>query len=189
VNGVEDPDHALMQRIASGDARAFRQLSDQHLKTIVTYAYRITHNRAEAEEIAQEVFLRTWREAERYRPEGRVVAWLHKVAQRLALDLLRRRRGTVAVDEALEAPASDNPQQLLVRKQNVQGVQAALQLLPERQRLALVLSHEQGLSNSETADVLGLGVDATESLLARARRSLRQLLTQANPESEGQRTQ
>lgn len=86
-------DYELMQRVASGDAAAYRQLSTSHLGAIVTYAFRLTKNHAEAEEIAQETFLRAWQNAGRYEPQARVSTWLHRIAHNLALDLLRKRRG------------------------------------------------------------------------------------------------
>jgi RNA polymerase sigma-70 factor, ECF subfamily len=171
-------DYDLMQRVAAGDARAFRELSAAHLKAIVTYSFRILGNHAEAEEIAQEVFLRAWQNAVGYRPEARVTTWLHCIAQRLALDVLRKRHGgTLQLDEAEAAPSSNSPAHLLEQKQVALNVQAALAALPARQKMALILSHEQGLSNPEIAEVLEQSVEAVESVLARGRRALRAVLT------------
>lgn len=172
-------DYELMQRVASGDAAAYRQLSTSHLGAIVTYAFRLTKNHAEAEEIAQETFLRAWQNAGRYEPQARVSTWLHRIAHNLALDLLRKRRGESYEldDERDAAPPSNQPARLLEEKTRALSVQAALDTLPERQRVALVLCHEQGLSNPEIALVLETGVEAVESLLARGRRRLRELLS------------
>lgn len=171
-------DFELMKRIASGDARAFRELSSSHLKAIVTYCYRLLGNHAEAEEIAQEVFLRAWQKADVYQPTARVSTWLHSIAHNLAIDTLRKRHGgTLELDdERDQAPTSNNPAQLLQRKAVAQCVQAALDALPPRQKMALLLAHEQGLKNPEIAEVLGLGVEAVESLLSRGRKRLRQVL-------------
>lgn len=170
-----------MQRISQGDARAYRQLVDQYLGVIVTYAFRLLKNQAEAEEVAQETFLRAWQNAASYKPQARVTTWLHRIAHNRAIDLLRQQstRGAAAsLDEERDAaPASQNPGRLLERKHTAERVQTALDALPERQKIALVLSHEQGLSNPEIAEVLSLSVDAVESLLARGRRQLRQLLS------------
>lgn len=169
-----------MRRIAQGDTRAYRELTTEYLGVIVTYAFRLTKSQAEAEEIAQETFLRAWQKADSYTPQARVTTWLHRIAHNLALDLLRKRRGGPELeldDERDPAPPSNNPGRLLERKQTAQTVQAAMDALPERQKIALLLHHEQGLSNPEIAEVLGIGVEAVESLLARGRRRLRELLT------------
>lgn len=169
-----------MQRVAEGDALAFRELTELHLQAIVTFCFRFTGNRAEAEEIAQEVFLRAWQRANEYEPKARVTTWLHRIAHNLAIDTLRRRSTkTTAIEDLDVEPSqssSENPLQLLERKHAARGVQVELERLPERQKMALLLCHEQGLSNPEIAEVLGTGVEAVESLLSRARRALRTAL-------------
>jgi RNA polymerase sigma-70 factor, ECF subfamily len=179
LNALEEK--ALMERIARGDAGAFRELSDTHLGSIVTFATRLVHNQAEAEEIAQETFLRAWQNAGRYESKAKLTTWLHTIARNVAIDRLRkksRQEEVFEVDEERDhAPFSGRPSQLVAQKQQHEDVQDALSRLPERQRSALLLCHEQGLSNPEIAQVLETSVEAAESLLARGRRRLRQLLT------------
>lgn len=176
-----------MQRVAEGDALAFRQLSAAHLGAIVTYASRILNNRAEAEDVAQETFLRAWKNAHRYAPKARISTWLHSIAHNLAVDRLRKRgvRGESAEidDERDAASPSERPSRLLERKATAVAVQQAVASLPDRQRQAIVLCHEQGLSNPEIAQVMQSGVEAVESLLSRGRRTLRTMLE--NPSGEG----
>lgn len=176
-----EADAELIARIARGDAAAFRELSDRYLPKILTYAARLSRNPTEAEDIAQETFLRAWQHAPDYKPKGRASTWLFAIAHNLAIDRMRRRRRRPedfeVDDERDAAPYSRGPGQLLERKEKVLTVQQALDQLPERQREALVLSHEQGLSNPEIAQVLDTSVEAIESLLARARRGLRVLLS------------
>jgi RNA polymerase sigma-70 factor (ECF subfamily) len=178
-------DLAIMQRVAEGDAQAFRELTELHLQAILTYCFRLTGNRAEAEELSQEVFLRAWQRASEYQPKARVTTWLHRIAHNLAIDALRRRpRAASAIDDLEVEPSessSRNPLQLLERKHAASGVQAELEKLPQRQKMALLLCHEQGMSNPEIAEVLDTGVEAVESLLSRARRALR---TALNPTHE-----
>jgi len=170
-----------MDRIAQGDASAFRTLSQDHLQAIVTFVYRLLHNHAEAEDVAQETFLRAWTNAAKYQPQARVSTWLHAIARNLAIDHLRKRktRGeSLEIDDERDAaPLSGRPSQLLVRKQQALTVQEALLNLPERQRSAILLSHEQGHSNIEIAEILKISVEAVESLLSRGRRQLRVLLS------------
>lgn len=176
---------ALMKRIAEGDALAFRQLSDAHLTAIVRFAYRLVLNHAEAEDIAQETFLRVWQSASGYQPRARLSTWLHTIARNLAIDRLRKqgRRGAHhEFDEERDVDDGANrPSQLVVEKATTLRVERAIAALPERQRAAVVLWHEQGLSNPEIAQVLECTTEAVESLLSRGRRALRQLLTSQAP--------
>ncbi len=185
MSALSQQDVALMERIHSGDAAAFRQLSDDHLNSIVRFAFRIVHNHAEAEDIAQETFLRAWQRAGDFEPRARLTTWLFTIAKNLALDRLRaqNRKGTHLVldEERDRAPGSERPSQLLVEKVSSIRVERAIASLPERQRIAICLWHEQGLSNPEIATVLSCSVEAVESLLARGRRALRELLASQGP--------
>lgn len=188
---VEPSDVELMQRIAEGDAQAFRQLSTTHLGAIVTYATRILSNQSDAEDVAQETFLRAWKHAHKYRSDaGRVSTWLHSIAHNLAVDRLRKRavrgEGAELDDERDAAPHSDRPSRLLERKVSALSIRNAIESLPDRQRQAVVLCHEQGLSNPEIARIMQCGVEAVESLLSRGRRTLRKMLSSA--QSNGSKT-
>src|SRR5262245_60299462 len=167
-----------MRRTAKGDAVAFRALADAHLVKIMNYAYRLLRDRTEAEDVAQETFLRLWKDAGRYEPKARVTTWLHRIAHNLCIDRLRGKREEPS--ETLdEERTSQEPGGLLDRKRVALEVGRALASLPERQRAAIALVHYQGLSNVEAAAVLDVNVDALESLLARGRRSLREKLRQS----------
>lgn len=178
-----------MQRIAEGDAASYRRLVDTHLKPILAYSERLLRSREEAEEVAQETFLRAWQHAERYRAEVRLSTWLHAIAHNLAIDRLRKKRPVAASDVLEAAPDSGrSPNVLLERKQSVLAVRSALDALPERQRAALTLTHHQGLSHADAAHVLGVNVTAVESLVARARRALRESLRTGAAGGAGSRT-
>jgi RNA polymerase sigma-70 factor (ECF subfamily) len=174
-------DQELMLRVAAGDAQAFRSVASAHLQPILRYCARLLRQSAEAEEVAQEVMLRAWQRAAEYEPKARLTTWLHRIAHNLAIDALRKRgHGTHELDDdQMPAPESGAPERLVERYNTAQRVQAALQSIPERQQQALILCHEQGFSNPEIAEVLGVGVAAVESLLSRGRKALRQQLTPA----------
>jgi RNA polymerase sigma-70 factor (ECF subfamily) len=181
-----DPDLDLLRRIANGDGAACAALVDRHLHRITGLAGHLLGNRADAEDVAQEVFLRVWQQAPRWRSgEAKFSTWLHRVTLNLCTDRLRRRRETAL--EAAGDPPSDAPlpdaglQEVAI----VARVQVALAQLPERQREAIVLCHYQELGNIEAAAVLELSVDALESLLARGRRKLRELLVEELPDLTG----
>jgi RNA polymerase sigma-70 factor, ECF subfamily len=166
--------------MASGEPAASREMLDRKLPRVLALAQRILGSRAEAEDVAQEALLRTWRQAGTWRTgEARLDTWLHRVVVNLCADRLRslrRRKETApqdlpeAVDPAPTPPESRDRSQVRAR------VAAAVSKLPARQREALVLFHYQELSHADAAAVMGISVDALESLLARARRNLRQQL-------------
>lgn len=171
-------DAELFKQIAAGDPRAFRRLVDRHAPPLVTYLTRLLRSQAEAEELAQEAFLRVWQRASDYQPSYRASTWLHRIGHNLAVDQLRRRKGYADVDdEQQEAPQSQRPHALLEHKQAALSLHAALDGLPLRQRTAMVLKYEQDFPNPDIAKVLDLSVDAVESLLARAKRQLKDYLT------------
>lgn len=173
----------LVQRTAKGDAAAFRKLAEFHLNKIMNFAYRMLCSRADAEDVAQETFLRLWKEANRYKPTARLITWLHRIAHNLCVDRLRARREQPSV-ELDDRQDLAEPSALLDQKQMVHEVSRALNSLPERQRAAMALVHYQELTNIEAAEVLDVSIEALESLLARARRTLRELLAELNAEGD-----
>ena len=176
----EDDDDALFARSGRGDAKAFTCLVARHQTRLMAAALRMTRVRALAEDVVQETFSRAWRDAARFRPyaNGRpgAAAWLSRVLTNLAIDQLRRRR-TVALEAAPEpydpAAAADDD---LIAREAAARVRAAVAVLPERQRIAIGLTYDVGLSNAEGAMAMETSVGAYELLLVRARRALRAAL-------------
>ena len=170
-------DDLLMERITKGDQAACRVVVDRHLGPIYAAARRLLGNDADAEDVAQEVFMRVWTKASTWQPgRAQLTTWLHTIAINLCRDRLRRQR-TVSIDQVSE-PTDPAPMAAdgILRREVSQVVDAAVAALPDRQREALVLSHYQGLNNVRTAEILGVTVEAVESLLSRARRTLRRNL-------------
>lgn len=170
-------DEALLGRYAAGDAAAARLLVDRLAPRVLRLAQRLLQDRAEAEDITQEALLRLWRIAPRWQPGGAQPAtWLHRVAVNLATDRLRRRRG---VDlDAIDEPDDPAPGVLeaMIDSDRRRALDEALALLPDRQRVAVVLRHLEGLTNPEIGAAMGIGVEAVESLTARGKRRLAALL-------------
>ena len=172
-----DPDQPLIERIAAGDAQACRLLVERHLPALHATAVRLLGDRSEAEDVCQDTFLAAWKAASDWQPgRARFRSWLLRVAVNACHDRTRRRRPQEP--EALDLLPSDapGPEQSVHRSQRDARVAAALQALPERQRAAIVLCHYQGCRQDEAAGILGVSVEALESLLARGRRQLRTLL-------------
>lgn len=176
--GLETDDHALMASIALGDRAAFAEFVTRHVAAIVGYAARFVGRRSDAEDIAQEAFTRLWTKAPQWRAQGAPPRrWLFRVTYNLCMDELRRRRPWAAGDAAGDpADTADTPEESVLRRDRDGRLAAALAALPERQRRALALCAYEGLSNKQAAAALEIGVEALESLLARGRRKLRELL-------------
>jgi RNA polymerase sigma-70 factor (ECF subfamily) len=173
----EDPDVALLAHVGSGDAGAAREMVARKLPRLLALATRMLGDAAEAEDVAQESFVRLWRQAPRWRSGGaRFDTWLHRVALNLCYDRLRRRRDVAMDNPPDRLDPGPAPDAGLEEAGASAAVAAALQALPERQREAIVLHYFQELSNGEAAAAMGVSVEALESLLSRARRALRTLL-------------
>ena len=179
----EPDDASLLALYGRGDPQAARLLAARLLPRVLGYATRMLGgDRAEAEDVAQEAMLRLWRAAPGWRSgEAQVSTWLYRVTANLVTDRLRSRQrrrlssggGELSLDEAIDPP-DDSPgaEAQLIAAERMEALDAGLAALPERQRQALVLRHLEGLSNPEIAEVMGVGVEAVESLTARARRGL-----------------
>lgn len=173
--GGEDAE--LLTRAAQGDARAFRQIVDRHLSTALAVARHMLRDEAEAEDVAQEAMLRLWRSASELElGHGGVRPWLRRVVSNLCIDRIRAGRKTHVTDEVPEQEVPPEQLQGLTEAELAKRVDAALQTLPERQRLALTLFHYEGLSQVEVGATMGVSDEAVESLLARARRALKAAL-------------
>lgn len=184
-----DPDAALMKRVTQGDQRAFEELVEKYKQPVFNMIYRTLPDAAEAEDLAQVVFVQVYKSAHRYRVEAKFSTWLFTIARNLCLNELRRRSRHPADSlDASNSPEEDAPARQfedvrnvappdrLVRDELVAKVSEALRDLPENQRSAVLLYQEQEKSYEEIAEILDLSLSATKSLIHRARETLKQRL-------------
>jgi len=169
----EIKDEDLLSRYASGDQGAARALMLRHAPRVMALATRMLKDTHEAEDVTQEAMMRLWKIAPDWRRgEAKVSTWLYRVASNLCTDRLRKKRG-VGLDQAPEVvDETPDVEAKMMSADRGEALRAAMSTLPERQRLAIELRHLQELSNPEVAEILETSVEAVESLLSRARRTL-----------------
>ncbi|MGI9406786.1 MAG: sigma-70 family RNA polymerase sigma factor [Hyphomicrobiaceae bacterium] len=170
----ETTDAILVKDALDGDRRAFQMLVERHLTRTVNVARRLLGGDSDAEDVAQESFVRLWnRLGDLEIGASGVGPWLRRVTFNLCMD--RKRSARTIVPDALETMASSDDQQRTLEEQALSGrVDTALQGLPERQRAAIVLFHYEGYAVKEIAEMMDASADAVESLLGRARRALKE---------------
>lgn len=185
----ESSDAAIMLRVAAGDESGFNYLVEKHYRAMIHFLYRMVHNQAVAEELAQEVFLRVYRSRESYRAEAKFTTWLYRIATNLAVNHARDTRHERAAQNVyLDAPdeetgttpdvADDVPlvEEQLLRDERMAAIRKHVMALPERQRVAVLMHKYQGMDYRQIGDVLKLSESATKSLLFRAYQTLRERL-------------
>jgi len=169
-------DEDLMLQAAQGDMDAFEQLVQRHQRAALNIAHRFLGRSAQAEDIAQEAFLKILAGASRYRPTARFRTYLYNVIWHLCVDAYRR-RSPVALDAlAPLQDAAEGPDELVLRRERAERVRQGVDELPPRQRMALVLKHFEGMSYQDIAEVMDCSPSAVDALLSRARAALRKAL-------------
>jgi len=186
-NGLSDAE--VMLRVKAGDEPAFEYLVQKYRRPMVSFMYRMAHNSAAAEDLAQEVFLRVYRSRGSYEASAKFSTWLYRIATNLAVNYARDRRherpeSTVSLDAPDEntgltmdiADGSLTAEEILVQRERMAAIRQRVQALPERQRLAVVMHKYQQMDYRQIAEVLKLSESATKSLLFRAYQTLREQL-------------
>ncbi len=170
-------DEQLMLRVAEGDLEAFSEIVRRHQRTAWRIALRFLGDPAEAEDIAQEAFLRILAAAPRYKPSATFSTYLYRVIARLCIDHIRKKRPlfTNTLPEAVDS--SPDPAAALVQKDRDALVRQALDVLPSRQRMVVILKYYEGLRYGEIARAMGTTIKAVERLLGRARKRLQSSLS------------
>jgi len=180
-----------MYRVRADEPGAFEELVELYQQRLVGIMHHLVGNAQEAEDLAQEVFLRVYRARKKYQARSKFSTWLFTIANNLALNSIRsrQRRPSVQLDVSDSGPLGPRPAEQLVHdrsgppSQRLQQeelaavVRRALDGLNERQRMAVVLNKYEDMNYAEIAEVMGLTTKAVKSLLNRARTNLREALT------------
>ena len=178
-------DVALMRQIAKGDERAFRELVERHQHAVVGTIAKMLRDPTEAEDLAQQTFLRVWKHAKRWKPDAKFTTYLYTIARNLVYNESRRRsrRKEVSGDERQEASGQEvaaesrtEPDAEVAQWEAHQEIDEVIASLPESQRTAVILYAYESLSYEEIGNVLGVSVASVKSLMFRARSALRDKL-------------
>jgi len=175
-------DAALMAEVGRGDTDAFQRLVERHQALVIGTVGRMLGSNSDVEDVAQQVFIRVWKSAARYRPTAKFTTWLLTITRNLVFNEARRRKrhpgDVLDVHEGEEAvaladSAGRKPDEQLLQDELQLAVEAAIRALPEKQRMAVILRRYEEKSYEEIGQVLGLSIAAVKSLLFRARTELR----------------
>ncbi len=182
-------DRHFIEQIQTGNEIAFRQLVDTHQRMVVNTCYGLVHDRADAEDLAQEVFIEVFRSASRFRSDSRISTWLYRIAVNKSLNFIRdhqkrkffqkiedvffSRNSSASVSQPFSTDEADTAIQ---EKQKTAMVHRAIASLPENQRVAFTLNKYEDLSYQEIAEIMELSLSSVESLIHRAKRNLQQKL-------------
>ena len=182
-------DVQLMLGVKEGDETAFELLLARYRSPVINFLYRMLQNRAIAEELAQEVFLRVYRARKDYKPTAKFTTWMFRIASNLALNAIRDGRAARAMEVATDETDGEDDlpvmqladrrptvEQEMIERDRAGVIRQAVEALPEKQRMAVLLHKYQDMDYAEIAKIIGCSESALKSLLFRAYESLRERL-------------
>ena len=178
-------DVACMLRVKKGDVAAFEELVERHKSSVIGTIYRMLGDLDESHDLAQRVFIRVWSSAPRYKPSAKFTTWLFTITKNLVYNESRRRKRrphysleaqTEQFHLAMPDVTAVEPGEALLHQEMQEAIDRAMDKLPERQRMALVLRRFEHMPYEEIAEVMGLTISSVKSLLFRARLQLREEL-------------
>ena len=177
ADSVYDEDSELLDKLAADDEAAFRMLVERHIDRAYAIALRIVGNAADAEDVVQDTMLKIWSHRGRWQHgRAKFSTWLYRVVSNRCIDLRRKPRNENVETVPEVADGQPGAVEIIERNELNGMLELAMQRLPEQQRIAVILSYHEDMSNGEIAQVMDSTVAAVESLLKRGRQQLRQLL-------------
>lgn len=176
----------IIEQLKEGNEKVFSNLVNTYRKMVVNTCYGLLHNIEDAEDVAQDVFVEVFRSASGFRGDAKLSTWIYRIAVNRSLNFLRdhkRRRGHKPIDEIVEPPqnvtgadSNSDPQSDMENAQRSRIIYAAIDALPENQRIAFTLNKYEDLSYKEISEIMKLSLSSVESLMHRAKKNLQKKL-------------
>ncbi|CAA9370729.1 sigma-70 family RNA polymerase sigma factor [Longimicrobium sp.] len=191
MNATPVSDHELVTRAQLGSEKAYRELLDRYQRPVFSIIFRMIRDREQAEDLAQETFVRVFNHIGRYDPRYKFSSWIFKIATNLTIDWIRRKElKTVSIDGSRNAVTSDemeasaitivsedeNPEELLEAKELGEEIEQAIGKLRPEYRAAILLRHVEGREYQEIAEIMALPLGTVKTYIHRGRNELRDTL-------------
>lgn len=180
TNKLEDPDAGFAKAVAAGDENAFEQLVKKYEHSVLNTIYRYIGNYSDAEDIAQEVFIKVWRNIKKFKRRSKFSTWLFRIVVNQCLNYKsKQKEKLLSLDESINTRTtleSSGVESEFERRERVAMVKKAVHELPKTQRIAIILSKYEGKSYKETAQIMGVSLSSVTSLIFRAKDNLRKKL-------------
>jgi RNA polymerase sigma-70 factor (ECF subfamily) len=171
-------DPQLLHLIQDGDKSAFTDLVNRHANRFYRIAFRFLNNRDNSEDVVQDAFLKLWENTGTWKPDfdAKFTTWFSRIVINLCLDLKKKNKNSFELDDMVLAGGEELPDETVIKRQNTEILNKYLEELPDRQQIAINLCFYEGFSNREAAEIMEINIKALESLLVRAKSSLRNKL-------------
>ena len=171
-------DPQLLYLIQDGDKSAFTELVNRHANRFYRIAFRFLNNRDNSEDVVQDAFLKLWNNTGTWKPDfdAKFTTWFSRIVINLCLDLKKKNKSSIELDDMEIAGGDESPDETVMKRQNTEILNKCLEELPDRQQTAINLCFYEGFSNREAAEIMEINIKALESLLVRAKSSLRNKL-------------
>jgi RNA polymerase sigma-70 factor (ECF subfamily) len=169
-------DQELLALIQEGSHQAFAELVQRHTERFYRLAYRYVQNRETAEDLVQDAFVRLWENPASWRPDrnSKFTTWFYRIVVNLCLDWQKKKRPMPLDEDMPLAYERESADEAMIRIQEQRLLEKEIAALPERQRMALNLCFDEGLSNQEAAEAMGVNLKALQSLIMRAKTTLKE---------------
>ena len=174
----EKDDHELLALVRGGSHPAFAELVQRHTERFYRLAFRYLQNKEAAEDMVQDAFLKLWEDPRKWQADKntKFTTWFYRVVVNLCLDWQKRKRPVALNDEMPLIDDRESADQAMVRRESERALEREIAALPERQRTAINLCFDEGLSNQDAADTMGVNLKALQSLVMRAKTTLKERL-------------
>lgn len=181
---MHETDYEIVERILKGDSNAFSEIVNRYKKAVFSLCYRMIHNQEEAEDLAQEVFIKAYNYLNKYNPEYKFSTWILKIATNTTIDFIRKKKvETLPLDEEISTKQEGaSAETIFFHHQNKKSIEDAIKALPIEYRALIVLFHQNGLSYNEISDHLNIPLSKVKNRLHRARNILKESLKNVKKE-------